>query len=633
MAKVSRARRILLLPDAPARTSRTSAFQTATLAVLLVAACLAVFAPVRHFDFVSWDDGQYVTQNPNVVSGLTGPGVWWALTASGGYYWHPLTWLSHMLDVQLYGLAPGAHHLTGLLLHVLATLLLFGALRRLTGDTLPSAVAAGLFALHPLHVESVAWIAERKDVLSAVFWMATLWAYARFAEQPRPRRYLLVVMLFACGLMAKPMVVMLPAVLLLLDVWPLARLSLDSMPAARANLRALVYEKLPLVAMSAASAAITFAGQASGGAVRSTARIPVVLRVENALVSTITYLGKTLWPSGLAAYYPYPRAMPGWKAWSAAAVLLALSFGVWQARRTRPYLLVGWLWFLLTLVPVIGLVQVGDQAMADRFTYLPLVGIFMAAVWAANDAARGRPRVQVALAGCAGLVLVCCGVAARQQVQFWQDSASLWTRAAAVTRDNERAHANLAALLEQQGRRPEAAEHYAEAARILALDAQAAGVAPVAAAVMHNQAGILLMQERRVPDATREFAAAVGQKPADPDYRHNLAVALDEQGRGAEAVAEHLEVARLRPAHAPSRNEACLALARAGRTSDAIPECREALRLDPAQPTWHYNVALMLLDSGAEGDAVAHLREALRLDPGFEQARAQLARLTKHDAK
>lgn len=617
-------------PAAPGRRTplpRRARWVDAACLLALAAACLLTFADVARFDFVSWDDPQYITKNPHVAGGLTASGLRWALTASGGYYWHPLTWMSHMVDVELFGLAPGPHHVTGLLLHLAATLLLYGVLRRLTGAQARSALVAALFALHPLHVESVAWVAERKDVLSAVCWMATLWAYARYATQPTVARYALIAVCFALGLMAKPMVVTLPAVLLLLDVWPLKRLPLDGAGPVAQEARRLIYEKLPLVALSLLSAVVTVLGQLDGGAVRSVNGFPLSLRLANALVSYVAYIGKMLWPSGLAAFYPYPDAVAAWQWCGAAAILVGLSVAAWRARRRFPYVLVGWAWYLLVLLPVIGILQVGDQAMADRFTYLPLVGLFVVVAWGATDLLAGRRGGQVALAAAALLVVGGSLVVAREQVGYWKDSLSLWQRAAAVTRNNERAHVNLAMALQERGRTDEAIHHYQEAGRLLALEASTAHVPPVGAAAAHDNAGLLLMEQGRTSEAAGEFAAAVRLTPEDPDLHHNLAVALDALGRRSEAAEHHRRVARLKPADAASQEEACLAEATLGRLAEAIPACLEAVRLDPRQPDWHYNVALMFLQRGQAEEAAEHLRTALLLNPRFDEARKRLQAL------
>jgi hypothetical protein len=408
---------------------------------------LAVWLPALRNGFVNLDDGFYVYGNPHVRPGITRAGLAWALTANVASNWHPLTLLSHMLDCRLFGLEPAGHHATSLLLHLANTLLLFAVLRGMTGAPVRSALVAALFAVHPLHVESVAWIAERKDVLSALFWILAMGAWARYARLPSPGRYLLVALLMALGLAAKPMVVTLPFALLLLDVWPLARRHL--------GWRRLAAEKLPLLALSAAAGLVTLRYQQ--GSLAPPGSVPWSLRAANALVSSTDYLGKLLLPRNLAVFYPLPLAIPAWKAAAAALLLLLLTaLAAWRARR-EPWLLIGWLWFLGTLVPVIGLVQVGRQAMADRYTYLPSIGLFLAIVWgAAGLAGKRRPL----LATAAAAVLLALAAVTRAQIGFWADSVILYRHALAVTSDNYLAHLGLAKALTGRKDWAGAAEQY-----------------------------------------------------------------------------------------------------------------------------------------------------------------------------
>ncbi|RPJ74660.1 MAG: hypothetical protein EHM24_05685, partial [Acidobacteria bacterium] len=412
------------------KTPRWPRWQTVLLVAGLIAVTTAVFAPVSHYDFVSWDDPGYLTENDHVKAGLSWSAVGWALTTGERYYWHPLTWLSHLIDVELFGMNPGAHHLTNLFLHLAATLLLFLVLRRMTAAPGRSAFVAALFAVHPLHVEPVAWVAERKEVLGGVFWMLTIGSYAAYARRPGLLRYLGVTAAAAAALMAKPMAVTLPFVLLLLDVWPLSRARSSREPpgqpgvtgpaATRRSWAWLVAEKLPLAALACVSAWITFANQVEAGAVRDLARIPLADRAANALVSYVAYIGAMLWPARLAALYPYPREITAW--WMAAlAVLVAASALAVALLRRHPYLFVGWFWYLGTLVPVIGLVQVGNQARADRFTYLPIVGLFMAAAWGVPALTARWSAVRRALPWLAAIVVLAAAAAARAQLPHWKD--------------------------------------------------------------------------------------------------------------------------------------------------------------------------------------------------------------------
>ena len=423
-------------------------FRSLALALLLVAATAALYGRVAGFDFV-WDDEQYVVGNPPVRAGLTSDGVVWAFTTAHASNWHPLTWLSHMLDVELYGMNPAGHHVTNLVLHALNALLLAGLLSTMTGRLWESVVLAALFAVHPLHVESVAWVAERKDLLSTFFGLLSAWTYVAYTRRGGPARYALTAVFLAMGLMAKPMLVTLPLVFLLLDYWPLERMRRG------ASLVCLPMEKVPLLALSAASSVVTMSVQRSGGAVSGSDVLPIGQRLANALVSYVRYVGKTLWPENLSALYPHPY-LPGgqpWSAWQvvgAGLVLVAITVVVFRVAR-RPYARVGWLWFLGMLVPVIGLVQVGRQAMADRYTYLPLTGLFLIAVWGFADLSAGlrwhRASVRRVSGLIAAAVLSAYAVAAWTQVGSWRDSITLFRRAVQTHPDNPSMHNNLAWIL------------------------------------------------------------------------------------------------------------------------------------------------------------------------------------------
>jgi protein O-mannosyl-transferase len=395
---------------------------------------LAVWLPALRNGFTNLDDPYYVTANPQVLRGITRAGIAWAMTAKVASNWHPLTLLSHMLDCQLFGLDPAGHHATSLLLHLANVLILFAVLCRMTGAAGRSAVVAALFALHPTHVESVAWVAERKDVLSALFWILAMGAWARYARQPSAGRYLLVALLMVLGLAAKPMVVTLPFALLLLDVWPLDRLHL--------GWRRLILEKLPLLALSAASSLITLRYQQASLAPLDVA--PWSLRAANALVAYAAYLGKLFLPRHLAVFYPIPLSIPAWQAAGAALLLIAITALAVRRARREPWLLTGWLWFLGTLVPVIGLVQVGRQAMADRYLYIPSIGLFLAVVWSVAELGR---RHRAVLATAAGAVLLALAVMTRVQIGYWSDSATLFRHALAATGDNYLAHIGLGKAL------------------------------------------------------------------------------------------------------------------------------------------------------------------------------------------
>ena len=454
--------------------------QPLIISLVLIAATFIVFWQVRHHQFVSFDDYRYVVENPYVVRGLTFRSVIWAFTATHASNWHPLTWLSHMLDCGLYGLNPGGHHVTSLLFHIASTLMLFLVLKQMTGALWRSGFVAALFALHPLHVESVAWVAERKDVLSTFFWMLTMWAYFRYVQRPGFNRYLVVLLSFILGLLSKPMLVSLPFVMLLLDYWPLCRFqfgqlmgngnsrmqrSLSSIDR-RSSVFHLILEKVPFFVLSAISSFLTFYAQEKGGAIGSLAFLPLGTRIVNALVSYVSYIWKMIWPQHLALLYPYPERFPIWEVVGAGLLLVGISVLVMRAARGRPYLLVGWLWYLGTLVPVIGLVQVGAQAMADRYTYVPLIGLFIMVAWGLSDFLKGWRYRRGVLAISAGVLFSILMIVTWVQVQYWENSIVLYKHTLEVTVNNYLIHNNLGIVFFRQGKYQEAANQYNEALRI-----------------------------------------------------------------------------------------------------------------------------------------------------------------------
>lgn len=462
---------------------------------------LAVYLPVLAHGFIRFDDPYYVTGNPRVQAGLTWEGIAWAFQAIVASNWHPLTLLSHMLDCELFGLDPLGHHLTSLLLHTASVVLLFEALRRMTASTWRSAAVAALFALHPTHVESVAWIAERKDVLSGFFWMLTLLAWERYIRQPSPKRYAAVALALAAGLLSKPMVVTLPFVLLLLDVWPLGR-----------GIR--VKEKLPLFALSAATCVATLIAQS--GTIHLASRFPMKLRLANAVLSYVAYLGKTLFPTRLAVFYPMPTEFPAWKVTGAVLLLAGLTV---LALRAPRYVTVGWLWFLGTLVPVIGIVQVGGQAMADRYLYLPSIGLFLLAAW-------GVPRRAVWIPAWIPAwipILLALAITTRLQLHHWQDSETLFRHAAAVTERNFIAHLHLAQIYAERGERGRALEHFRTTLEIRPGMWQA-----------QASLGNTLRRWGRPDKALPHLRNAVRLRPHDPRLRRALAEAQEEVRRMSE---------------------------------------------------------------------------------------------------
>ncbi len=617
---------------------------------LLALATLAAYWQVGGFEFTNYDDENYVSKNPTVLAGLTLAGFRWAFTTADAANWHPVTWLSHMLDCQLFGANAGAHHMVNVMWHIAGAVVLFLALRRLTGAVWRSAMVAGLFALHPLHVESVAWVAERKDVLSGLFWMLALWAYARYAEQPGARRYWPVVAFFALGLMAKPMVVTLPFVLLLLDVWPLRRVRLfavvgqaSSLPVPAASLPPetrgtdapltgrqearptcavasvasagkLLLEKLPLLALSVMASVAAFLTQQKGEAVQSVEAFPLSARIANALVAYARYLGKTFWPEGLCVQYPHPGAWPVGTVVAAAAVLLAVSALAVATARRRPYVLMGWLWFLGTLVPVIGLVQIGFMAMADRYTYIPLIGVFIALTWGAGDLmadwARRRPGLVTAAAG---MVLVACVVLTWLQARHWRSSVTLWTRAIAVVPGNGNAYFNLGDALARLGKVDEPMALYRRAIE-LKPDCYAA----------HNNLGLALCTRGDFAAGTNHYALALRHKPDYEPAHFNYGLALVQLGRAGEAIA-HYQAALSK---APQNPEmlTCLgnAFAALDRMDEAIAGLTEAVRIAPGYVEGHHYLGVALTRRGRYDQALAHLAAALRLRPGMPDTHAQL---------
>ena len=623
-------------------------------ALLLVTT--VVYAPVAGFDFVRFDDPDYVTHNDHVRAGLTWQGVRWAFTTGHVANWHPLTWLSHMLDVELLGVNAGAHHVVNVVFHAANTLLLFVALQRMTGAVGRSAVVAALFAVHPLHVESVAWVSERKDVLSTLFWMLTLIAYARYVERPGVLRYAAVVASFAFGLLSKPMVVTLPFVLLLLDVWPLGRLALwrdgrltHTGDRGVTALR-LVKEKLPLFGLAVLSAAITVAVQRRWGAVGGLAQYPLATRAANALVSYVAYLAKLVWPYDLAAFYPYRSTLSVPQALAAGVLLVVLTLVAVRASRARAYALVGWLWFVGTLLPVIGLVQAGLQSMADRYTYVPAIGIFVVGAWGGTELAARWTRGRALPAIVAGLVVVAYAVVARVQVPVWKDSVTLWQRAVDATTDNAYASYNLGVVLVQSGRLDEGIARFHEALRIQ----------PDYADVRIDLANALRARGS-LDGAIEQFAAVVRLRPAYADARvayadvlrdrghaaqaltqYREALALDSTlatahneignlltsaGRFDDAMAEYAAAVRIDPRFAESRNNLGGALVRAGRTEDGLVQFRAALRLAPGDPTFNYNAALAYERLGRTSEAIERLRAALQTDPRHAPSLRALERL------
>ncbi len=662
---------------------------------LLLLAVIVVYGQTARHDFVNFDDDDYVYENPHVRAGLTGEGIAWAVNAYDAFNWHPLTWLSHELDCQLYGLKPAGHHLTTLLLHSAAAVLLFSALRRMTAALWPSAWVAAVFAVHPLRVESVAWVAERKDVLSGLLFMLTIWFYARYTERPKSGgRYLLVMGSLALGLAAKPMLVTLPFVLLLLDYWPLGRAGSKEQgagseeqgagknvghgladrgpkdgrfqipdfgsqvsgscalrpaprPAARIpRLLSLVAEKIPLFVLAAISCLVTFAVHFD--VMRSLEQQAFSWRVANAVVAYVAYLGQMLYPGRLAVVYPLPKdPPPAWEVIAAVGVLLAISAAVFAARRKCPCLLFGWLWYLGTLVPVIGLVQVGEQAMADRYTYLTQIGLYTAIAWGAARVAGGRPSWHRGIAAVSAAVLAALMACAWQQTSYWQNSERLWTRALACTSNNAIAHTDLGLALAGRGHFDKAIEQYHQALDInpdniralndLGLALVSRGQVTEAIAhyrraleikpdymQAHSDLGIALIRCGQVDKAIDHFRTALEIEPDCVDAHYNLGLALAGRGQVDEAIDHFRKAVALKPDFAEAHNDLGLALAGRGQVDEAIDHFRKAVELKPDYMLAHVNLGGALAGRGQADEAIDHFRKALEIEPDYVNAHVML---------
>jgi len=604
-------------PSPPRGAARRDSSERRDLTAWWIAAVLAVvtflvYLPTLDADFIDFDDQAYVQDNRMVHRGLTADGFRWAFTTFEASNWHPLTWLSHMADVELFGLDAGAQHRTNVLLHIGSTLLLFFLGRRLMGGALGlwgAALVAALFALHPAHVESVAWVSERKDVLSTFLGLLALGQYLRYVERPGVGRYLGLVGLFALSLLAKPMLVTLPFVLLLLDFWPLRRFETISVPRC-------AVEKLPLLALSAASSYVTVLAQKAGGAVAPYEQLGLLERVANSTVAYAAYLGKLVWPTNLALYYPRLESPGALAVLLSAVLLLAFTFGCWRQRRARPYLAVGWLWYLGTLVPVVGLVQVGGQAMADRYTYVPWIGLYFIVALAATEwAGRSRERQQTVV-GAAAVVLLVLAVLTYRQGQRWENSEAIFSHSIAVTEDNYLMHNNLGGVLIDQGRFAEARPHLEAAVRITPAYAEA-----------QTNLGVVLAHEGDFPGAIARYREAIRLDPTRPMAYNNLASALAQAGQPEEALEPLGQSLALQPDQVEARNNLGNVLASLGRPEEALVEYQRALDLDPRYANGHANRANALRLLERREEARQSYERALELNPAHLEARVNLAAL------
>ncbi|HEX2466382.1 MAG TPA: tetratricopeptide repeat protein [Thermoanaerobaculia bacterium] len=629
--------------------SSSSAFKSCAIAIALIGATFVALWPVGANGFIGFDDPRYITRNEEVRAGLTSRGVVWAFTTTHAYNWHPLTWLSHMTDVELFGLDPAAHHRVSVALHAANAVLLFVLLRSSTGALWPSALVAFLFALHPLRVESVAWASERKDVLGASFWLLTMLLYVAWTRRPGTARFVSVVAAFAAGLMAKPMLVTLPFVLLLFDVWPLGRVQTEALPvkskrktssakAATASpqpwrsmpgrtggaghaspWRRLIVEKTPLLVLAAGASVMTL--RAQQGIVQSVERFPLPARIANAAISCARYLGKMFWPQDLAVFYPYRElSLASPTALGAIALLLAITALAVRCRR-RGYPIVGWLWFLGTLVPVLGLVQAGIQSMADRYTYLPGIGILIALVWAAAEqlerrGALDRAVARHALFATATVVLAVLGWLTWRQTMTWRDDETLFAHAASATRDSYWAHYNLGLTLLDGGRAGEAIPQFEDAVRLQ----------PTSVEALVNL-GRALEQSGRVPEAIAAFRRAREANREDLPAARHLSRLLVSSGGASEAETVAAIAASRWPDDSQLQYTTGIARLMLDRPGDALEPLRRAVAIDPAYAAAHNALGIALVRAGDRAAAIEHFQRAVEIEPDYLEARQNLARV------
>ena len=600
----------ILSNDASPQIRADGKLLIAGIIALLVIGTMATYSGAVKNGFVNYDDAVYVTKNAVVLKGLSADGIRWAFTTTHAGNWHPLTWLSHMVDVQIFGLNPAGHHFTSLLFHLIAVVLLFGFMRLMTGELWPSAFVAALFALHPLHVESVTWVAERKDVLSAVFGFATIGAYAYYTRSPDIKRYGAIMALFGLGLMAKPMLVTLPLALLLFDYWPLERMVVN-----RQSILKLVAEKVPLLAMSIASAIITIIAQKP--AIGGFDRIALPIRMANAITSYCIYLQQLFRPVKLAVIYPYREHPDTFAVAVCALLLIALSITVLKAGRRKKYLVTGWLWYLVTLVPVIGIVQVGSQAHADRYAYLPSIGIFIIVAWglkAVFDRA-GKGAKLLMIIPLAVVIPALC-VLTWKQVETWKNDDTLFSHAIAVTKGNYIAYNNLGYFFERTGRRDDALASYQKALDYNPNYASA-----------HCNLGLLLTDMGRTDEAVVHYRKALA---IDPDYvkvHNNLGLLLARMGRTDEALIHYQRAFELNPDRAKANNDLGALLEMMGLTDEASDHYRKALELNPDLDEAHNNLGLLLAKAGRNDEALAHFLRALSINPNNSDAHYNISAL------
>jgi Tfp pilus assembly protein PilF len=619
--------------DSPANPTRKQGIirPSAWICLLLAAATISVYWQSGRFEFIGFDDSLYVSDNRYVTAGLTRESIAWSFSfdEKDKTYWHPLSWLSHMLDVELFGLDPGPHHLSNVALHLANVLLLFFLLTRLTGSPWRCGLVAGLFAVHPINVESVAWVAERKNVLSTCFWLLTVHAYVTYAQKPGGLRYGILTGVFTLGLMAKPMMVTLPGVLLLLDYWPLGRLRLGSgghvpggagrdgsTPAVPRRRVELVMEKIPLLVLALLASYLTMDSLRHAGSVISFEAVPLALRLQNALGAYLAYIGTIFFPSRLAVFYPYPAAIPLWQTGIAALLLIGMTVWAGFEMKKRPYLIVGWLWFLGTLVPVSGLLQVGLwPAMADRWAYIPAIGLFLVATWIGHEQLQ-RWRGQGARYAAAALaIVIVAGLAlvAQRQTAVWGNSVALFESALANTDNNYVAHNNLGAELYRQERTQEALFHFHESARIYP-----------EYYLVHYNIGIDFFRQQRFEEAETWFSKALTLRPRFGGGQKNMAGLKLKLGKIREALEHYAIAVELEPGDKTIHNDIGCALMQTGQPARAVRFFQNALRLDPEYADAHNNIGVAYSALGQTENATRHLQQALSIRPEYAEARQNL---------
>lgn len=592
--------------------NRTVAFTCALLAFVT----FAVYWRVKDNEFINFDDNIYITENVPVLGGLTWPDVKWAFTTGHTGYPHPLTWLTHQFDYQVYKNWAGGHHLTSVAFHVANALLLFLFLWRTTRLLWRSAFVAAVFALHPLHVESVAWIAERKDLLCGFFFFLTLHAYVSYAKETSLYYYVLALLFFAAGLLSKPMIVTLPFVLLLIDIWPLGRMKFGASKPDRSatpTVMRLVAEKVPFLLLAIAWSVITLIVQKEGGGLARMETVDVGARIATATVSYAVYVWKTLWPHNLALFYPYSRHLPWLIVLGALALLVVISAMCIKRRNSSPFLLFGWLWFLGMLVPVIGILQIGGQARADRYTYLPQTGLTIALTWTAFNLSKSWRHRRALLTGTAVIVLALLAWRTWDRTSVWHDSESVWRDTLAATAPNYTAHVQLCDALLRQGRIDEAIAEAAMAVRL-----QPNGVEG------HSNLAIALSKKGDMENALNQWQRALDIEPNRPKLHYNIATVLAEEGRLDEAISHYEQELQIQPEFAEAHSNLGSALFRKGRLDDALVHFEKALAANPRLAKGHYNAATVLVQKGRAREAVDHLQQVLELDPSNADARVEL---------